>query len=115
MKPEDQNKKMSRIIAKCWEDTGFKQRLLADPAATLKAEGMQVPAGLSIKAVENTDNLFHLVIPAKPAELSDEDLQMVSGGGAHVDACVCWGGANFGKTPINPAPITIPGGTTAKK
>ena len=40
----------------------------------------EVPAGLSIKAVEDTDKVFHLVIPAKPADLSDEDLEQVAGG-----------------------------------
>lgn len=77
-----QDKKIGQLVAKCWSDDGFKRKLLADPAATLKAEGIQaeVPAGLTIKAVENTDKVFHLVIPAKPTELSDDDLENVSGG-----------------------------------
>ena len=41
---------------------------------------VELPAGQSIKAVENTDKVFHLVIPAKPTELSDEDLDAVAGG-----------------------------------
>jgi hypothetical protein len=90
MNPEEQGKKMSQLIAKCWADEGFKQKLLADPAATLKAEGVELPAGLSIKALENTDKVFHLVIPAKPTDLSDEDLDKVAGGGGcyYCDTCV---------------------------
>ena len=84
MNQEEQGKKMSQLLAKCWADDGFKQKLLDDPAATLKAEGVELPAGLSIKAMENTDALFHLVIPAKPTDLSDEDLDKVAGG-----ACAC--------------------------
>ena len=85
MNQEEQGKKMSQkmsqLLAKCWADEGFKRKLLADPAATLKAEGVEAPAGLSIKAVENTDKVFHLVIPAKPTgDLSDEDLDKVAGG-----------------------------------
>ena len=80
MNLEEQSKKMSQLIAKCWADEGFKQKLLDDPAATLKAEGVELPAGLSIKAMENSDRVFHLVIPAKPTELSDEDLDRVAGG-----------------------------------
>lgn len=80
MNQEEQGKKMNQLIAKCWVDEGFKKKLLADAAATLKAEGVELPAGLSIKAVENTDKVFHLVIPAKPAGLSDEDLDKVAGG-----------------------------------
>jgi hypothetical protein len=77
---EEQGKKMSQLIARCWVDEGFKQKLLADPAATLKAEGVELPAGLSIKALENTDKVFHLVIPAKSTDLSDVDLDKAAGG-----------------------------------
>jgi hypothetical protein len=80
---EQQGKTMGQVIAKCWTDEGFKRKLLADPAATLKAEGVELPAGLSIKAVENTDKVFHLVIPARPAgsaDLSDAELDKVAAG-----------------------------------
>jgi hypothetical protein len=81
---EQQGKMIGQVIAKCWTDEGFKRKLLADPAATLKAEGVELPAGMSVKALENTDKVFHLVIPAKPADLSkdlsDEELEEVVGG-----------------------------------
>jgi hypothetical protein len=71
---------MSQVIAKCWADEGFKQKVLADPVATLTSEGVELPAGLSIKAVENTAKVFHLVIPARPTDLSDVDLDTAVGG-----------------------------------
>jgi hypothetical protein len=80
MDQQEQAKKMSQVIAKCWADEGFKRKLLADPAATLKAEGMDLPAGRSIKAVADDDKVLHLVIPPRPTELSDEELDMVAGG-----------------------------------
>ncbi len=80
MDHEQQGKKINQLIAKCWSDEGFKQKLLADPAAVLKAEGVALPDGLSVKALENTDTVFHLVIPAKPTNLSDEELDVVAGG-----------------------------------
>jgi hypothetical protein len=80
MNQEEQGKKMSQLIAKCWADEGFKQKILADPAATVKAEGVELPAGLPLKAHENTDKVVHLVIPAKPTDLSEEDLANVAGG-----------------------------------
>ena len=82
MNREEQAKKMRQIIAKAWMDEGFKQRLLADPAAALKQEGLDIPEGLRIKVVENTDKLVHFVLPAKPSshELSDEQLDKVAGG-----------------------------------
>jgi len=33
-----------------------------------------------IKAFENTDKALHLVVPAKPTDLSDDDLDQVVGG-----------------------------------
>jgi hypothetical protein len=89
MNNEEQTKQMNKIIAKCWADEGFKTRLLADPAATLKAEGTDVPAGLTVMAVENTEKVFHLVIPAKPTDLSDEDLDKVAGGTLGCMICGC--------------------------
>jgi hypothetical protein len=84
MNQEEQGKKMSQLIAKCWADEGFKQKVLADPAATLKAEGVELPAGLSLKAHENTEKVVHLIIPAKPTDLSDEDLDKVAAGSGSV-------------------------------
>ncbi|MEY4757907.1 MAG: hypothetical protein RJA34_2805 [Pseudomonadota bacterium] len=76
----DQAKQMQQLIAKCWADAAFKQRLLADPAGTLKAEAIAIPEGLNIKVVENTAQEFTLVIPARSMELSDEQLDAVAGG-----------------------------------
>jgi nitrile hydratase alpha subunit len=80
MNQEEQGKKISQLIAKCWADEGFKKKVLADPAKTLRAEGMELRDDLSYVAHENTDKVFHLVIPTKPTELSDEDLGHVAGG-----------------------------------
>jgi len=70
-----------RMIAKCWTDEAFKQRLLSNPKPVLKEIGVDVPEDLEVKTVENTDKVFHLVIPAKPDKLSDEDLVQVAAGG----------------------------------
>jgi len=55
---------IARIIAKAWRDPAFKAALLAAPTSVLEAEGMDVPAGGTVTVVENTDNHFHLVLPA---------------------------------------------------
>ncbi len=80
MNQQEQSKQIGQLIAKCWADEDFKQKLLADTMAMLKAEGVELPADLTVKVVENTESVFHLVIPAKPTDLSDDDLDKVAGG-----------------------------------
>ena len=71
----------AKIIAKAWRDRAFKAELIANPAAALKAEGIDVPAGMAVTVLENTDKHFHLVLPPVPTdELSDEALDAVAGG-----------------------------------
>ena len=71
----------AKIIAKAWRDPAFKAELIANPAAALKAEGIDVPAGMAVTVLENTDKHFHLVLPPVPTdELSEDDLEAVAGG-----------------------------------
>ena len=74
-----------QIVAKAWQDDAFKKRLLADPAAVLKEQGLELPAGTQIRVVENTDQVIHLTLPAKPLEreLSEAELEGVAGGKSH--------------------------------
>ena len=81
--PENDNA-FGKIIAKAWRDPAFKAELIANPAAALKAEGIDVPAGMAVTVLENTDKHFHLVLPPVPTdELSDEALDAVAGGGKY--------------------------------
>ena len=76
----DQSKQYQQLIAKSWADEDFKNQLLADPVTVLKAEGMELPEGVTVNAVEDSAQSLTLVIPAKPESLSDNDLGDVSGG-----------------------------------
>ncbi|MEC4593957.1 MULTISPECIES: NHLP leader peptide family RiPP precursor [Nitrospirillum] len=80
MSAEENLKITGRVIAKAWADDGFKARLLADPAAILKAEGLALPAGVTFKVVEDSATVQTLVLPARPTDLSDEDLDRAAGG-----------------------------------
>ncbi|MDA8333472.1 MAG: NHLP leader peptide family RiPP precursor [Peptococcaceae bacterium] len=81
MSKEEHGKKMGQIIAKAWGDDAFKRRLLGDASTVLNEEGVEIPPGLEVRAVENTDRVFYLVLPPKPnAELTDEQLDTVAGG-----------------------------------
>jgi hypothetical protein len=77
----DIDTQFGKIIAKAWRDPAFKAELIANPAAALKAEGIDVPAGMAVTVLENTDKQFHLVLPPVATdELSDEALDGVAGG-----------------------------------
>jgi hypothetical protein len=76
----DYYKQYQQLIAKCWADEAFKQRLLADPAGMLKAAGIEVPASVRVQVVENTPQEVTLVIPVRPTDLSDEALDGATGG-----------------------------------
>ena len=56
----------------------------------MKAEGIDVPAGMTVTVVENTDKQFHLVLPPVPTdELSDEALDAVAGGQGYLSGGRC--------------------------
>jgi hypothetical protein len=84
MKPEEHARKVTKIIAKAWMDEGFKARLLSDPMATFKEEGVEIPPGVEVRIAVDTDKIRHLLLPMKPAgeELSDAQLADVAAGTA---------------------------------
>lgn len=74
-------KQYGQLVAKAWADDSFKARLLAEPAAVLQEEGISLPEGVELRAVENTDKVMYLTLPPKPSdELSDEQLNQMAGG-----------------------------------
>jgi hypothetical protein len=56
------------VVAKYYGDPDFKAAVDADPTATIKAEGLEVPDGAEVKLLFNTDTLLHIVLPAPPKE-----------------------------------------------
>ena len=62
-------------------DRAFKAELIANPAAALEAEGIDMPSGMALTVVENADTQFHLVLrPSRAHEMSDVALDSVAGG-----------------------------------
>lgn len=74
-------RKYAHIVAKAWNDEQFKRRLISDPAAVLREEGIDVPDDVEVRVVENSERVFYLSLPPKPSgELSEDQLDKVSGG-----------------------------------
>jgi hypothetical protein len=75
-----------RLIERSLQDDAFRQRLLEDPRAAVEEElGIQLPAEVQIRVVEETADTIYLALPnASPAgeggELSDRELDAVAGG-----------------------------------
>jgi hypothetical protein len=81
-KSSDWAQKWGEIVSKAWSDEGFKKRLISEPAAILKENALEIPPGVQVKVVENTDKVLHLVLPPKASshELSEADLAALAGG-----------------------------------
>ncbi len=75
-----------RIIGRAWEDKDFQKTLMADPRAAIKqVAGIDIPAGVTVKVVQETDDTLYLVLHRSPlsrseGELSDAELAGVAGG-----------------------------------
>ena len=78
VRAKEQGKKMGHVIVKAWTDEAFKKRLLKNAMQVLKEEGVEVPKGMEVRAVENTEKVFHLVVPQKPRpqELTEEEIRI---------------------------------------
>jgi len=74
----------AQLVSRAIKDDSFRQQLITDPKAVLQTElGATLPADVEVKVVEEQPNSFFLVLPPKEAsasELSDADLEPVSGG-----------------------------------
>ena len=55
-------------------DPAFRATLLSSPAATLQTAGVSVPDGSTVQVLENTSSVRHLILPSRPAAVSDADL-----------------------------------------
>jgi hypothetical protein len=78
----------AKIVERSWEDEGFRREFIADPAGVFVKYLNVSPASLPKFFVHQEEpGSWHIVLPAKPAntaELSEEDLEKVAGGGTPV-------------------------------
>lgn len=77
---------INTLAQKAWESSTFKEQLVANPVSTIESvTGKKMQPGISIVVEDQTDpSKIYLNIPRKvqldELELSDEQLEMVSGG-----------------------------------
>jgi hypothetical protein len=58
--------KWAKLVAATWTNEDLRKKLLSDPHAVLKEHGIELPAGVDVKVVQNTPQVFHMVLPPKP-------------------------------------------------
>ena len=74
---------LAELFAACWKDEALKARFMSDPKAVLAEHGIDVPDGIDVNVVENSDNTVHITMPKAPGgamNLSDEELAGAAGG-----------------------------------
>jgi len=94
--------KLADLYAACWKDEALKTRFMSDPKAVLAEHGIDVPANIDLKVVEDTDNTVHLTMPVAPAgaaDLSDEELSNAAGGG--------WGDCHVRHSVMRPTTVVV--------
>ena len=79
---------VKEAVRKSCRDTAFRSRLVGQPTDTLRAEGYDLPPGVQVEVLQDTDEVLHLVLPfpeiSSHAELSDAALATVVGGGRRI-------------------------------
>lgn len=88
------------IVQKAWEDSQFKNDLIANPIETIEkftGNKVNLPKGQTLVVKDQTDeSLVYINIPRKvnidEMELTDEQLEMVAGG----TDVLFWGGVGIG-------------------
>lgn len=90
----------AELVSKALKDPSFRAELKKDPAAAIeKAVGVKLPDGVTVKVVEDSASVVHLVLPPAAQPLSEGNLGKVSGGA---------GTDTIGSTCENNSRTTIP-------
>lgn len=90
----------AEIIAKAWKNEAYKQELLENSKAVMEAEfGREFRPEVTVEVLEESENSLHFVLPIPPQveveELSEEELEIVAGGGAGAVAGLVLGAAGL--------------------
>ncbi len=68
-------KLFDEIMSRCLDEADFRNALLSDPGATLRAAfGDAVPAGAQVHALELSSSKQFVIIPSEAADLGNDDM-----------------------------------------
>lgn len=88
MEITEEQQLLQTIVHNAWEDSSFKEELIANPIATIEnltGKTVNLPKGKSIIVRDQTDDsIIYINIPAKPnmdnIELNEDQLERIAGG-----------------------------------
>jgi hypothetical protein len=99
--PQAPDRVYGQLMARIWIDEDFKRQFMADPGGVLREHGVDVPEGAEVVAVENTPERFYIAIPSAPsADVSEEELETVAGGGSTVGSAGTAGSVSSASCPL---------------
>ncbi|MFT6282708.1 MAG: hypothetical protein ACJA0U_002846 [Salibacteraceae bacterium] len=64
-----------------WMSREFRKEIVANPKEVLISNGIDVSSKEKVQIVENTDEVVHFIIPEKPANLSNADMELLAASG----------------------------------
>ena len=74
---------VSTVLTQYAESEEFRKDFHTNTSGVLANAGIDIPHGVDIEVVSNSEETYHLVLPSDPSEsLTDEVLQGISGGRA---------------------------------
>jgi len=68
---------LTTVVERAVSDPAYRSALIQSTTGTLQSAGIFIPAGLDVRVAENTDEIRHLVLYAKPP-LSSGDAQQLA-------------------------------------
>ena len=66
------------VVSRAASDSSYRQQLLSAPADALQSAGISIPSGMTVQVLENSSSVAHLVLPSRPSDVSDADLQPIA-------------------------------------
>ena len=75
--------KTEEIIIKAWKNPAFKKKLLQNPKAVFKEEGISLPETVQVRVYEDSPTLINFVLPPTPQhidEIEEDEIKKIAAG-----------------------------------
>ncbi len=78
--------KYGKFMSRVQGDPELRARVFAAPTDVLKEQGLDIPREVEIRVVEDSAEVWHVILPPSPnAALADASMEAVAGGTPHGD------------------------------